>query len=180
MSNYFEILGAAPRYFVDLASIQNRFYELSRTLHPDRFHNKSPMELAEATKQFAEINKALTTLKSDVDRGHYLFDLAHFKPAQAKGALPPELAEDYFNLQETLLEGSAEEHRQGFENFAKLIRAKLNESDKRREDAFRRWEEAGAPLDQGAFEFFEKAAFELQQRSYLVSMLADLEKKCRT
>jgi molecular chaperone HscB len=179
--DYFEIFGIKPRYGIDKNHLQSRFYQISRNLHPDRFHSKSEEALSQATHWFAVLNQAFTTLNSDSDRAQYLFDLAGFKPQNSKNTLPPDLAEDYFTLQESMEDDSmpAAEKTQQAKKFAGKIDEEIARSNADRDAAMADWEKSGAPLDQNAFPFFERAARELNQSSYLSSMAEDLEKKCR-
>lgn len=178
--DYFRIFNLEPAYFIDIDQMQKRFYELSRTLHPDRFQNRSETSLMNATQWFATLNTALSTLKSDVERAEYLFELAHFVPKASKSSLPPDLAEEYFELQEALEEASTPEKRRAqFQQFGDLIKSKVAETDAKRDSIFHEWESAGKPMDQKAEPFFEKAAREINQRAYLVSMARDLENKCQ-
>jgi len=173
---YFEVFGIKPRFFVDFDKIQKEFYAISRVLHPDRFHGKSNFD--SATQWFAVINKALLTLKFPEGRAEYLFSLAHFEPPKAKIGLPPDLASEYFDLQESLEDPSlsiSDKNKQMAE-FSKKIEIKKLEANSARDQAFKEWEEVGAPLDKLAVPLFERAAREINQRNYLDSMANDLKK----
>jgi molecular chaperone HscB len=173
--SYFDLFSIKATYFIDLANLQKRFYELSRLLHPDRFQTKSIEALDLSTHWSAVLNKAFNTLKDPEARAYYLFDLAHFH-SEGKGALPSDLAEDYFSLQETLEEGS-EAGKEDVKKFYSLLKNKLEEIDVERDEIFKDWEMASSPLDERAKNFFAAAAKSLQQKAYLRSMSQDLEKK---
>jgi molecular chaperone HscB len=173
--SYFELFGLTPSYSINFEILQSKFYELSRLLHPDRFQTKSPDDLLRSTHWSAFLNKAFNTLKDPEPRAFYIFDLAKFNTS-VKGSLPPELAEDYFNLQETL-EENEEKGKILLHDFRTLVLQTIEKTDLQIESAFRDWEKSSSPLDQKANSFFEAAARGLQQKAYLRSMSSDLEKK---
>jgi molecular chaperone HscB len=172
----FEIFEMAPTFFVDLAKVQKRFYELSRILHPDRFATKGAARLALATYWTAVLNTAFETLRSPENLAQYLFDLARFNLPKGAGSLPPALAEDYFNIQE-MLEESPDEAKEQVSHFSSRIKREIKALDDLRDEAFRQWEKAHGPLDSNSAVFFKKAGEAIRQKSYLTSMAEDLEKK---
>jgi molecular chaperone HscB len=177
--NYFELFEIKPTYFLNLEQVSKKFYELSRVLHPDKFQNKSTEELMEATRQSAVLNSAFKVLKDDDERAHYLFEIAQFNWDQTKTILPPELAEEYFNLQEALEQNDngAQEY---VKNFSALLQKEINLQNEFQKAAFNEWEKANSPLDDKAIPYFAKAAKAIQQKNYIRSMALDLEKKWPT
>ena len=152
--NYFAIFDLKPLYFLDLGQLDKRFYELSRILHPDRFQTKGIDSLMLSTHWSATLNKAYNILKDPEDRAFYLFELAHFT-SDKKGALPPDLAEDYFSLQEALEENQANAKVE-IKKFQAALNQKLLEADLSREQSFKEWEDAHSPLDSKAESFFKR------------------------
>jgi len=177
--NFFELFGIKPSYFLKSEQLEKKFYELSRILHPDKVQTKSIEELTEVTRKSALLNMAFKILKNDDERAHYLFELAHFNLGAVKKSLPPELAEEYFNLQEVLEEegNKSEEIQSLIQNFSSLLEKQVVTQETIRDEAFRGWEMAQGPLDERAFPFFTRAYDAIQQKNYLESMADDLEKK---
>src|SRR5579862_6362888 len=77
--SYFDIFEIKPSYFLNLNKLTEKFYELSRILHPDRYQTKSARLLALATHWSALLNQALETFRDPEELARYLFILGHFK-----------------------------------------------------------------------------------------------------
>ena len=100
--DYFSLFGLEPKLSLDSASLQRRFYELSRECHPDRVATKpAPLRL-EAEEKTAFLNDAFRTLKDPVERAEYLLSRHSLEPDAT--AVPPELLEEVFELNMALEE----------------------------------------------------------------------------
>ena len=73
--NHFDIFGLPVAFDIDTASLAERYRELQRVVHPDRFANASDRERREAVQQAANINEAFQTLKSPLQRARYILQL---------------------------------------------------------------------------------------------------------
>jgi hypothetical protein len=103
----FETLGLRPFLYAEGAELEQLravFHKLSRQFHPDRFINASDESRATAEAQAAALNTDYASLRDTgalIDR--VLAEAANAEGATrepTRGALPPELAEEYFELQE--------------------------------------------------------------------------------
>lgn len=74
-SNFFELFDLPVSYDVDLNQIQQRYMELQREVHPDKFANGTDQEKRLSMQQTSWINEAQSTLKDDVLRATYLLKL---------------------------------------------------------------------------------------------------------
>lgn len=74
-SNFFEIFDVPVAYQVDLDLIQQRYRELQKAVHPDKFVNASDQEKRISMQQTSWINEAFNTLRQPVDRAIYLLKL---------------------------------------------------------------------------------------------------------
>jgi len=74
-SNYFEIFGLPVSYSVDRSLLAERYLQLQRQFHPDRFADKPTQEQRFAVQYTADINQAHTALKSPLMRAQYLLSL---------------------------------------------------------------------------------------------------------
>lgn len=74
-NNYFEIFGIPETCSPDLAALSDRYRELQREFHPDRFAGKSERDRLLAVQWAATINQAFDTLKSPLKRAQYLLSL---------------------------------------------------------------------------------------------------------
>ena len=70
--HYFELFNLPISYHVDLKVINERYLELQRVVHPDRYAGKSEREKLIAVQKAAEINDALAVLKHPVKRAEYM------------------------------------------------------------------------------------------------------------
>jgi len=73
--NYFDIFGLPVAFDVDTADLAERYRDLQRVVHPDRFANATDRERREAMQMAANINEAFQTLKSPLQRARYLLQL---------------------------------------------------------------------------------------------------------
>jgi molecular chaperone HscB len=73
--NYFELFGLPVGFIVDGDALAQRYRELQRVIHPDRYANASEQERRLSMQGAARINEALETLKDPISRGSYLLSL---------------------------------------------------------------------------------------------------------
>ncbi|MDH5711129.1 MAG: Fe-S protein assembly co-chaperone HscB [Gammaproteobacteria bacterium] len=73
--NFFELFDIPVSYEIDIDLIQQRYRELQKVVHPDRFVNASDKERRISMQQTSWINEALNTLRQPVDRAIYLLKL---------------------------------------------------------------------------------------------------------
>ena len=74
-SNFFDIFEVPVAYEVDLDLVQQRYRELQKAVHPDKFVNGSDQEKRISMQQTSWINEAFNTLRQPVDRAIYLLKL---------------------------------------------------------------------------------------------------------
>lgn len=73
--NHFELFGLPVGFVVDTKALSERYRELQRLVHPDRFANASEQERRFSVQGAALINEAYETLKDPLARGDYLLRL---------------------------------------------------------------------------------------------------------
>ncbi len=73
--SYFDLFGLPTQFSLDAALLSERYRELQRRVHPDRFVQGSDAEQLTAVQQTARLNDAYTTLKAPLKRAQYLFTL---------------------------------------------------------------------------------------------------------
>ncbi len=73
--NYFELFGLPVGYIIDTDQLAERFRELQRVVHPDRYANASDQERRLSMQGATRINEAYQTLKDPIRRAHYLLSL---------------------------------------------------------------------------------------------------------
>lgn len=73
--NYFDIFGFKVQFELDTQRLAERYRELQRSLHPDKYATASEQEKRIVVQKSAEINDAQQTLKDPVSRAEYLLKL---------------------------------------------------------------------------------------------------------
>lgn len=74
-SDHFALFGLPINYAVDLSLLGERYRDLQRDFHPDRFAHKNEREQRLSVQYAAKINEAYETLKSPLLRARYLLQL---------------------------------------------------------------------------------------------------------
>ncbi len=148
--DYFQVFGLAPKLALDLADLQERFYRLSREVHPDR--QRGTLEAS------ATLNDAYRTLRDPVSRAEYVLKRLGL-PADSK-QVPPELLEEVFAMNEALEEHNADELAAGRSHF-EALRA---ETDLELQSLF-------AQFDEGDLAAPERIRALLNRRRYIMNLL---------
>jgi len=100
-ADHFTVLGFPRRLTLDPAVLQQRFYDLNRRLHPDRFQT-APREVGSlSVRNTAAVNTAYRTLRDPVERGWYWLAL-HGERIGTDKRVAPDIAALVFELQEKL------------------------------------------------------------------------------
>ena len=99
--NYFEIFGLPVAYDVDLGLLSDRFLELQKEVHPDRFASRTEQEKRLAMQWATLLNSANDTLKSPLKRAIYLLQLEGVE-LEDNPQLPPEFLMEQIELREQL------------------------------------------------------------------------------
>jgi molecular chaperone HscB len=73
--NYFELFGMPIGYVIDKQELMERYRELQRIVHPDRYVNASDHEQRLALEGAAYINQAFESLRDPLLRAQYLLRL---------------------------------------------------------------------------------------------------------
>jgi len=74
-SNFFALFDVPVSYDVDLDLVQQRYRDLQKVVHPDKFVNASDQEKRISMQQTSRINEAFNALRQPVDRAIYLLSL---------------------------------------------------------------------------------------------------------
>lgn len=127
-SNPFSFFNLPLSFELNEKTLEEMYYELSKTLHPDRHGKESSENLMEIQRKSAELNHAYKTLKKPLPRLDCLFELSGLisKSVQSKkGSIPIELAEEYFEIQESLTDAPQPAKINSFiEKLGKLLEEK--------------------------------------------------------
>ncbi len=73
--NHFELFGLPLNYQLDRARLDERYRELQRKVHPDRYASAGDQERRISVQQAAQLNEGYQVLKDPLRRGRYLLEL---------------------------------------------------------------------------------------------------------
>ena len=105
---------------MDVATLEKRFRDLSRQIHPDRFAKGDPRARRASMERSVQLNNAWKTLKDPVKRAEYLLSLSGLEVGGEEGTVrttpagrervpvPQELLLEVMELREGLLDARAE------------------------------------------------------------------------
>lgn len=100
--DYFTCLGLPRQLTIDPAQLESKFYELSRSFHPDFYQTKSDAERTISLGNSALLNTAYRTLKDPIQRAEYLIKLEAGSAKEIRNQPPDDLFEEILELQEDL------------------------------------------------------------------------------
>jgi molecular chaperone HscB len=108
--NYFELFGLPVAFDVDARALAERFRDLQRVVHPDRYASAGEQERRLSMQGSVLLNEAFQTLKDPLRRAQYLLRLRGAPEAPAGGQLAPSFLMQQMELREELAEigGEAE------------------------------------------------------------------------
>ncbi len=131
-TDYFRFFGLERKLSIDPAALQERYYRLSRQVHPDHFQNGTPNERRFSLDATAILNDAYRTLRDPVARAEYFLKEEGLEAADRKSKrVPPELLEEVFEVNMALeeLRGGEVSVRSGLEAALGKFRAWCGEID---------------------------------------------------
>lgn len=165
--DFFSVFGFSRRFGLDRAELEKRFYQLSRALHPDRFTTASLETKSLSLSRMSFINQAYGTLKNSDSTRSYLIKIE--KIPHLKAAIPMELTEAWFELQEVISEDPT------------LAKAKLDtfqlELSTFNSELGKKMSTLELNYDLNPSQtLLEKLEQEIQTQSYIKSMERDLER----
>lgn len=103
-TDYFTCLGFPRRLTLDPKRLEAKFYELSRTFHPDFYQTKTTAEQTISLSNAAVLNTAYRTLRDPIQRAEYLLALETGSVKDIRTSPPADLFEEILELQDTLEE----------------------------------------------------------------------------
>ena len=182
--DYFSLFGLKRRFGVDRQALERKFYELSKSMHPDRFTMASPEAMRESLVRMSELNDAYSTLKSPESLREYYLKLEGLDSSTerqsgaaggAGGPIPMELAESWFELQDAVMEDP------------KAAAGKVAEFEGQLADLRKQGAEGMTGLEceidstadahgSAPRELLERLSREIRAQSYLKSMERDVER----
>lgn len=102
--NYFELFEVPVSIKLDKDLIKNKFYQLSRQYHPDRFANASEAEQSEALERSSLLNRAWKVFQNEDETIRYVLSLHGLIEEEEKYKLSPDFLMEVMELNEALME----------------------------------------------------------------------------
>lgn len=172
--DYYRFLGLERKLSLDSKDLRDRFYNLSRLLHPDRYLRRTPKERQYSLEATAILNDAYRVLRDHVSRAEYVLKEEGFNIGEQRSEnVPPELLEEVFELNmalEELRSGDSSARPQLCEAHARFV-AMQDEADSRLSDLFRRYDTTG---DREALAEIRGV---LNRRKYIRNLVSEVEKE---
>lgn len=172
--DYYRFLGLERKLSLDPADLQQRFYRLSRLLHPDRYHRRTQTERQYSLEATAILNDAYRVLRDPVARAEYVLkELGFTSGEQRSRYVPPELLEEVFDLNVALeeLRGGDAAVRPQLEDARKRFLDMQNELDGRLDQLYLRFDQTG---DHAVLTEIRAA---LDRRRYVQNLVREVEKE---
>lgn len=99
----FDVLGLAPALELDISALEQRYRELQRQLHPDKFVQAGSSERRAALSRAVSVNDAYRLLKDPLKRAELIFArLSGAEGPSGEETADPELLMEVMELREEL------------------------------------------------------------------------------
>ena len=187
-TDYFTCLGFPRRLLLDPKQLEAKFYEMSRTFHPDFYQTKSPAEQTISLGNAAVLNTAYRTLRDPIQRAEYLLGLEAGSVKDIRTSPPADLFEEILELQDTLEEYRASERdspegrelRAALETEQRALDQRKQEMETQLQQLFTEWDQL---QDRGEATSHARAERDrllkqmrdlLSNRTYVTSIVNDL------
>ncbi len=171
--DFFQALGVPRSFRLEVPALEKRFYFLSRSLHPDRFAQRGPQALKCSIERMSLLNRAYRSLKDPLQRREHLLELEGISGKKTPQAVPLDLADDWFELQDVVME-SPESAPQRLQDFVVRL-SKLKSDRKTRVESLElRWEDSQKEGTSPDREALQLLARELEAGATLASLERDV------
>jgi molecular chaperone HscB len=108
----FDTLGIPPRFALELTETEQRYRDLSRALHPDKYVGRPASERRMALSKAIEVNEAWRLLRDPARRAEAMFRRAGIELGEAKAApADPALLMEMMEQREALAEARGNKDR---------------------------------------------------------------------
>ena len=103
--NHFELFELPVSFDINQQDLAERYRDLQRALHPDKFANASDRERRLSVQRAAQVNEAFQTLKSSMRRARYMLQIEGVEFDDEKDtSLDPMFLMEQMELREALAE----------------------------------------------------------------------------
>lgn len=175
--DYYEFFDLPRRLGLDSEDLKNRFYTLSRLLHPDRYTRRSEQEKRFSLEASSILNDAYRVLKDPIQRAEYVLRQEGFPVGDQRNKdVPPELLEEVFELNMALdeLRGGDLEALPQLDAMRRRFAGMLGEIDRELEAMFARHDSA----PEGARrQILAEIRAALNRRRYISNLVQEVDKQ---
>ncbi|CAH8354642.1 unnamed protein product [Eruca vesicaria subsp. sativa] len=102
--DYFQIFGLEKKYELDAGSVEGKYKDWQKKLHPDLVHNKSQKERDYAAEQSAKVTEACRTLTKRLSRAMYIMKVNGKNINEEETVTDPTLLMEMMELREAIAE----------------------------------------------------------------------------
>ena len=186
--SYFHAFDLPMKFELDVALVQKRFYEISRELHPDRFVSSSVEYRARSMARMSFLNQAFQILRNSSALREYILKLYGLRASGVemraegrqpqKAAMPIELAEFWFELQEAVLDDPDQASVRVIEFEAELARLKA-QGEIRLKALEAQFDRLPKDAETEILAILSQMDAELQRQNYFRSIEKDVERMKR-
>ncbi|XP_031279886.1 iron-sulfur cluster co-chaperone protein HscB homolog [Pistacia vera] len=100
--NYFQIFGLGKKYEIEDGSLEGKYKDWQKKLHPDLVHSKSEREKEYAAEQSACVIEAYRTLRNPLSRAIYIMRLEGVDVNEEETVSEPELLTEIMEIREAV------------------------------------------------------------------------------
>lgn len=169
-SDYFSLFGLPHHPDIDPASLEARYHELMRRVHPDLHNTGSAGGREISLRTTALITKAYRILNDPVERGRYWLEIHGITLGRDTAGVPQDVADDAFEIFDALKRPDGGEFlRKAGARLALQVKNEIV----RLEKSFSRW--TSEPSDTSS-RLLDEMREALVRISYLSSLVRDIEK----
>ncbi|XP_010543843.1 PREDICTED: iron-sulfur cluster co-chaperone protein HscB, mitochondrial isoform X1 [Tarenaya hassleriana] len=104
--DYFQIFGLEKKYDIDVGSLERKYKDWQKKLHPDLVHNKSEKERDYAAEQSGKVTEAYRTLTKPLSRATYIMRLHGIYIDEEERIFDPQFLMEIMELREAIAEAS--------------------------------------------------------------------------
>ena len=137
-ADYFRVLGVASSFALDEGMLEQRYKELTKLLHPDRYARSDPQARRASLERSVQLNEAWRCLKDPVRRAEYLLLLNGIDVGEMAGTgrqpadhqtlpVPPVLLMEVLELREALAAAHAARDVHETEALMAQVRGRLEQ-----------------------------------------------------
>ena len=172
-ADYYRFLGIDPKLTVDPKTLEKRFYDLSRLLHPDRYTRRNSTERQHSLEATALLNDAYRVLRDPVSRAEYVLKQSGFETREPRSKnVDADLLEEVFELNMALeeLRTGDDSARPQLDHARSRFLGLRGEADQQLQSLFSKYDENKS---RQTLEAIRKV---LDRRKYIHNLVSEVEK----